>query len=126
MVYKLDAVKREANAEPFEFEFDGERYTLPDDMDVRAAECFAEADVRGALEILLGAEACAKLYGSPKVLSMEMLNDMIAEWCDHIGVDTGESLASSRSLRRAAARSKRTSNGSTASPSRTSTRTRRG
>jgi hypothetical protein len=125
-VFKLDAVKREADTEPFEFEFDGDIYTMPPDFDARAAQAFADADFQGALEILLGPDQWDRLYRSPKLLSLQRINEMVGEWCDHIGVEVGESSAPSRSLRRAAARSKPTSNGSTGSTSRTSSKTRRG
>jgi hypothetical protein len=110
MVFELDALDREAKAEPFEFRFDGEIYTLPPDFDMRHAALFTEGDV---------------LSASPKMLSIGKVNQLLEEWCASIGVELGESAASSRSSRRAAARSKPTSNGSTASRSRTTSRTRR-
>lgn len=125
MVFQLDAVEHEAKAELFEFEFDGDTYTLPPDFDMRHAAMFTGGDVLGGLEAVLGTEQWERLDSSPKVLSIKRVNALLEAWCEHIGVELGESTASSRSSRRAAARSKPTSNGSTASRSRTSSRTRR-
>ena len=125
MVFKLDSYEREANAEPFEFEFDGDVYTLPPDFDMRHASLFTEGRVLDGLEAILGAEQWERLNASPKILSVNRVNDLLEAWCEHIGVEVGESPASSRSVRRAAARSKPTSNGSTASRSRTPSRARR-
>lgn len=125
MVFELDALDREAKAEPFEFRFDGEIYTLPPDFDMRHAALFTEGDVLGGLEAVLGTEQWERLSASPKMLSIGKVNQLLEEWCASIGVELGESAASSRSSRRAAARSKPTSNGSTGSRSRTTSRTRR-
>jgi hypothetical protein len=125
MVFKLDAVAREAKGEAFEFEFDGETYVMPPDFDVRFANMMTGGDILGGLEGVLGPEQWERLDSSPAILSIGKVNELLEAWCDHIGVELGESPASSRSVRRAAARSKPTSNGSTASRSRTSSRTRR-
>jgi hypothetical protein len=125
MVFKLDSVENEAKAEPFEFEFDGDIYTLPLDFDMRHAGLFTDGRVLDGLAAILGPDQWERLDGSPKILSIKRVNELLEAWCEHIGVDLGESPASSRSSRRAAARSKPTSNGSTASRSRTSSRTRR-
>lgn len=125
MVFKLDDYAREANAEPWEFEFDGEIYVLPNDFDMRHAQLFTTGDVLGGLEAILGPEQWERLVASPQILSITQVNAMLEEWCKSIGVDVGESAAPSRSYKRAAARSKPTSNGSTGSPSRTRSRARR-
>jgi hypothetical protein len=125
MVFKLDAIENEAKEELFTFTFDGETYTLPPDFDMRHAAMFTSGDILGGLEAVLGPDQWDQLDSSPKILSIKRVNALLEAWCEHIGVELGESAASSRSVRRAAARSKRTSNGSTGSRSATSSRTRR-
>jgi hypothetical protein len=125
MAFKLDAVAREAKAEPFEFTFDGETYTMPPDFDVRYAGMMTDGDVLGGLAGVLGPEQWERLNSADAILSITKVNELLEEWCEHIGVELGESSAPSRSVRRTAARSKATSNGSTGSRSRTNSRTRR-
>lgn len=126
MVYKVDAVEREAQGDAWEFEFDGERYELPNDFDMRAAAMLTSGDLRGALELLLGPDQWDRLNASPKIFGLNALGQMLQAWCADIGVELGEFMASPPSSRRTVAPSKRTSNGSTASRSRTSSRTRKG
>jgi hypothetical protein len=124
MVYKVDAVSREATGKPWEFEFDGERYELPNDFDMRAASMLTDGDMRGALEMLLGTDQWHRLNASPKVFGIRALGELLQAWCRDIGVDLGEFTASPPSSKKTVAPSKRTSNGSTGSRSRTSSRSR--
>lgn len=126
MVYKVDAVEREATGKPWEFEFDGERYELPNDFDYRAAGMLTEGDMRGALAMLLGPEQWVRLEASPKVFGIRALGELLQTWCREIGVELGEFTASPPSSKKTVAPSKRTSNGTTASRSRTSSRGRSG
>lgn len=124
-MFELDAYAREADATPYEFKFDGEVYTLPPEFDMRHAGMFTSGDILGGLAAVLGPEQWERLEASPEVLSIKGVNALLEDWCAAIGVELGESVAPSRSLRRAAARSKPTSNGSTGSRSRTPSRARR-
>jgi hypothetical protein len=126
MVYKVEAVEREGAETPWEFDFDGDRYSLPPDFDMRAAAKLTNGDLHGALEMLLGAEQWQRLQASPKIFSLEELGKLLQSWASDIGVDLGEFTASPPSSRRTVTPSKRTSNGSTASRSRTSSRSRSG
>jgi hypothetical protein len=126
MVYKVEAVEREGSGEPWKFDFDGDRYSLPSDFDMRAAAKLTNGDLHGALEMLLGAEQWNRLQASPKIFSLEQLGKLLQSWATDIGVDLGELTASPPSSRRTVTPSKRTSNGSTASRSRTSSRSRSG
>jgi hypothetical protein len=118
MVYKLEAVARDASGECWEFDFDGERYELPGDFDMRAAGALADGDLNGGLRLLMGDEQWDRLCQSNKVFGVRAMTDLLNAYCEGIGVDLGESVAPSRSSRRAVAPSKRTSNGSTGSTSR--------
>lgn len=124
MVYKVDAIEREAKGEPWEFEFDGERYELPNDFDMRAASMLVDGDMRGALAMLLGDEQWQRLQASPKVFGIRALGELLQTWCQEIGVELGEFTASPPSSKKTVAPSKRTSNGTTGSRSRTSSRSR--
>lgn len=124
MVYRVEAIAREADKEAWRFEFDGDEYSLPHDFDMRAAAAFNANDLEGGLRVLLGDEQWERIVASKKVFGVKELRDLLAAYCDGIGVDLGEFAASSSSSRRTATRSKPTSNGSTASRSRTSSRGR--
>lgn len=123
-VYKVAALEREATKDAWEFEFDGERYFLPPDFDMRAAAALTGERLEEGLAMLLGDEQWARLVASPKVFGMKALIDLLNAYCRDIGVDLGEFVASPASSKRTVAPSKRTSNGSTASRSRTSSRSR--
>src|SRR5262245_4931433 len=114
MVYRVEAIDREARREGWEFEFDGERYILPNDFDMRAAVAITNGDAEGCLRLLLGEEQWHRLEDSPKVFGVKALRDMLQSYCDDIGVNLGEFEASSPSSPRTVTRSKRTSNGATA------------
>lgn len=123
-VYKVEAIEREAKGETWDFEFDGETYHLPSDFDYRAVGPITGGELEEGLHILLGDEQFERLDASPKSFGLNELLAMLNKYCEDIGVPMGEFQASSRSSRRAAMRSKRTSNGSTKSPSKTSSRAR--
>lgn len=126
MVYKVEAVEREATESPWEFEFDGDIYSLPNDFDWRAAAKLTAGDMHGALEMLLGPEQWVKINESPKIFGLTALGELIQAWCADIGVDLGEFQASPPASSKTVAPSRRTSNGSTGSRSRTSSRSRKG
>jgi hypothetical protein len=124
-VYQVEALDREATGDGWDFEFDGEVYTLPSDFDMRAAIALTTGALEEGLRILLGQEQWERIDASSKVFGMRELRRMLAAYCTEIGVDLGEFGASSGSSRRTVAPSKRTSNGSTGSRSRTSSRSRK-
>jgi hypothetical protein len=126
MVYKVEALAREANKDAWKFEFDGDVYSLPPDFDMLAAAKLTGGDILGGLQLLLGPDQWKRLEASPKVFGIKAMIELLQAYCTDIGVDLGEFVAPSRQSRRAAAPSKRTSNGSTGSTSPTSSRARRG
>jgi hypothetical protein len=126
MVYRYeDAIEADAQNKPWEFEHDGDVYVLPSDFDVRVAAKLTTGDLDGALRQLLGPEQWQRLEASPAVFGMRKLSAVLQAWAGDIGVDLGEFVASPPSSKRTVTPSKRTSNGSTASRSRGSTRTRK-
>jgi hypothetical protein len=117
MVYKVEAVAREALEQPWEFEFDDEIYRLPNDFDMRAAACLAGGDLEMGLRILLGAEQWKRLCASQLVFGVKELRGLLAAYTEEIGAELGEWQASSVSSPNTATPSKPTSNGITAYPS---------
>ena len=115
-MYEVTALGREALEEPWQFRFDGEVYSLPNDFDVRAAACLAGGDLNNGLRILLGTEQWERLCASPKVFGTAQLIDMINAYTNAIGADLGELRAPSNSSSNTAPPSKPTSNGTTTSP----------
>lgn len=124
MVYRLEGLTREADGDAWPFEFDGDRYLLPSDFDWRAAEAITSGDLERGLRQLLGDEQWERMCASERIFGVRELVNLLNAYCEAIGVDMGEFKASSGSSARTATPSKRTSNGSTASRSRTSSRGR--
>lgn len=110
MAFDLDAVIAERDAkEPFAFTFDGAEYTMPNDVDVRVIDLLMEGELAGALELLLGDEQWSAIVASPKTLGTAALGDLVTAYFTHVGVDMGESSASTRSFKSTARPSKLTS-----------------
>jgi hypothetical protein len=120
MVYRVEAVAREAMEQNWDFEFDGQVYVLPGDMDMRAAALLSVGDLEGGLRVLLGAVQWKRLCDSPLVFGSKQLMSLLEAYAADIGVDLGESVASSPSSNATATPSRPTSNGTTAFPSLTS------
>jgi hypothetical protein len=120
MVYKVEALSREALEQPWEFEFDGDIYLLPNDFDVRAAAYLAGGDLEMGLRILLGTEQWDRLCASPLIFGVKELRGLLAAYTAAIGAELGEWQASSASSPNTATQSRPTSNGITAYPSATS------
>jgi hypothetical protein len=125
MVYRVEALEREAEAGGWQFEFDGERYTLPPDFDARAIAHLLAGNLYDGLRTMLGDEQWARLDASPKVFGQNELRRLVNAYAEGIGADLGEFAASSDSSPSTATRSKRTSNGSTGSRSAGSSRSRK-
>lgn len=117
-VYDLDALDREADGVAFVFRFDGEDYTLPPHLDIRAAAALEGGRLDDGLRILLGREQWQRLQDAEAVFDDRHLVNLLERYAGHIGVSLGESGASLVSLRNTGKPSKRISNGSTASHSR--------
>jgi hypothetical protein len=127
MAFDLDAVMAEQEAAApaaFTFTFDRKKYTMPRTPDVRAImKIELDGDLHGGFAQLMGAEQWERLKASPKVLSTQALLRLYTEYVTYAaGVSPGESLASTRSSRSTAGRSKPTSKRATKSASRSSAR----
>jgi hypothetical protein len=123
--YKVEALSREALEDPWEFEFDSVTYRLPSDFDMRAAAALSVGNLEAGLRIMLGEDQWKTLCESQLIFGVNQLSDMIGAYCEAIGVELGESKASSRFSSNTATPSKRTSNGTTKNGSRASSRARK-
>lgn len=117
MSFDLSAAIAEANAKkapvaPFEFDFAGEKYTLPARVDLRAAALLRRDALRG-LELLLGAEQWKRMLAGNEVFDEDGLMILIENYAAHTGSTLGESSASSTSSKRTVKPSRRTSSGTT-------------
>ena len=120
--YHVDAVLREADGDAWPFEFGGETYTLPSDFDMRAAVALQANRIEDALRIMLGEEQWDRLCASPYVFGAKQLDDIMSAYTEALGIDVGESQASSGSSSSTPTPLKRTSRGTTKRTSRTSSK----
>ena len=119
-VFDLNALRREAAGEPFQFRLGDEVFALPAQMDQRVALLFSAADqdagkAEQAFRMLLGDDQWERLLDVPEVLTLDMLVGLMAAYGEHVGASLGESPASPNSSNRQARRSKRTSSARTIS-----------
>lgn len=112
--FDLDALAAEAaGKEPFRFRFGGQDYVLPADMNILAAAAFTHGDIYEGLELLLGVEQWDQMLNSEAVLTDAMLSGLFDKYQSHMGIDVGESSASTVSSKSTVRPSKRTSSGVT-------------
>lgn len=77
------AARREAMAEPFTFTWNGEDLTLPSPKEwpIEVMALLGDADLPGALTVLLGPEQYARfLEGHPALADIEGILNAVAEW----------------------------------------------
>ena len=128
MTYSIDAARAqraEANGEPFDFEYRGEKYTLPREFSLDMTEAVGDLPARDSipgLRVLLTALLAEQAERFP-VGSMtgEDLLGLFDAYFEHTGIRLGESETSPSSSQSTARPSKQTSKRSTASTSRTTT-----
>lgn len=97
MPFDLDAIASEANAEPFEFTFGGDTYTLPPSVDLRVVASLTSGDIADALKRLLGAEQWERLEASDAVFTAARFEALLNAYMAHNGLDVGEASASTGS-----------------------------
>lgn len=123
MAFDLDKVIAEgANSaskkKPFDFTFDGNTYTLPNEIDVLAIASAADGDLLGALRRLLQADQFEKIKTSSVVFTGTAMSALLDAYFTHVSALTvGESSASTRSSKSTARPSKPTSKRTTKSRS---------
>lgn len=96
-MYELKALEREADEAPWEFSFDSETYRLPSQPDIRVITAFTTGDLERAFTLLLGAEQWQRLQGSPKLLGIKALQDLLTAYFTDAGMDAEKSTASTPS-----------------------------
>lgn len=114
MPFDLDAVIAESKPadrrKKFTFSFDGDEYTLPNDVDVLALAAAASGQIAVALRRLLTPEDFDRINASSKVLTRDTLMALLDAYYQHIvGLAAGESSASTSSSKSTARPSKPTS-----------------
>lgn len=107
--FNLDAVVAEATGEPFRFVFGGDTYEMSPQPDIITARLLQTGQLVAGFERLLGAEQWERLVAASEVLDMPRLVALFEAYADHLGIDLGESEASSSSSKSTARPSKRTS-----------------
>lgn len=94
----------------FPFVFDGEEFSLPNELDVIALRCVVEGDFVTALQRVLTPAQYRKVVASPTVINGPGLASLFNEYYEHIaGLTPGNSSGSTRSSKSTAGPSKRTS-----------------
>lgn len=111
-VLDLDARRAEANDEPHQLTLGGETYELPARVPLAFVEELSNNRFYEAIALLFGADNAEPVFA---LLSAEDLDVIAKDLYDMGGDGVGKASASSSSSNRAGRRSKRTSNGSTAS-----------
>jgi hypothetical protein len=127
-MFDLDAVASEGK--PFQFKFGGEEYEFPPDLDLKLvallgdlaeSEDPSQVDVATLMAVakgLFGPEQWDRLEASPSRFGVRKLIELMNAYMKHMGVGLGELQASTGSSKSTVRPSKRTSNGSTKSRSR--------
>jgi hypothetical protein len=126
MPFDLDAALAEREPRvPFEFVWGGETYSLPASPNLLAFSRLTSgvtAEAYRALKTIFGDDQYDRLEANPKVFDGPALAAFMEAYAEHADVDLGEASASPPPSNRMVRRSRRTSNGSTVSPSRISAR----
>lgn len=112
-LFDLDALERDESREPFHFRFDGETYTLPPTLDLRAAALLQAGELNECLRALLGPEQWRHLLDAQATFGFEHLNALLDAYAEHLGMELGNSPASLDSSLPIRRPSRRTSAGST-------------
>jgi len=81
-------ITEEQGRDPYTFTFDGETYTLPPSMDVRAVAAIAAGRLDDGLRILLNPEQWQRLQDSPKVLPVAALEKLFEDYAAYNGVES--------------------------------------
>jgi hypothetical protein len=89
-VFDLDALARDATAEPFHFRFDGREYDLPARPDIRFFAALEAEKLNDALRILLGTGQWDEIMRSEAVLDDTMLAALLKAYLGHVGVELPE------------------------------------
>jgi len=102
-VFSLSKVLAEREEKPpFVFEFDGENYSLPSRIDLRAIAAFQSGRIDQGFQILLGAAQWDRLQAADGVFGDDEFGALFEGYQEHIGEDLGESAASTSSSRKPA------------------------
>lgn len=125
MAFDLDKLVSEQPSakrkKKFEFTFEGNVYTMPNEIDMLGLRAATTGDVTTAFKRALGPTQYAQIEASDSVLQQSSILELMGAYYEHVGgLSAGESSASSSSLKSTAGPSKRTSRAST--PARSSRR----
>jgi hypothetical protein len=120
-VFDVDALVVEAGRKPFRFRLGGDTYTMPPSPDFRAVEAISNgADANIVLGLLMGDDQWKRLQDSEAVIDVWALKQIMDRYAEHAGVTVPNSPGSTEPSTPTVPLSKRTSNGTTRSRSKTS------
>jgi len=108
--FNLDA----ALGDPFRFTFCGEEYSLPPDITWAAGDLLSDGKIQEGIRELLGEDQWARLQEAPQPFGTRSFTAVLTAYNAHLGLDSGESEASSPSSADTVGQSRRTSSASTA------------
>ena len=96
-MFDLDALAREATAEPSRFRFGGCVFELPPTMDFRIIAALTEGRVDRAFRRMFTAEQWEQLETIEAVLDLNGMMELLKAYSAHSGATLGESQASTTS-----------------------------
>ena len=120
-LFDVDALIVEAGRKPFRFKLGGETYTMPPSPSIKAVEAISQgADADVVMAALMGEDQWIRLRDGKANPSVWELKQVMDRYAEHAGVESVPNLSGSTEPSvPTAPPSKRTSNGTTRSRSRT-------
>lgn len=93
-MYKVEALAREADETPWEFEFAGDVYRLPSQPDARVFAAIDGNRFDQALGLLLGDDQWTRMQQSQAVFTMAALEGLLRAYFSELGIELEKSAAS--------------------------------
>lgn len=112
-MFKVEAIDREADPTPWEFEFDGDVYRLPSDVDMRVLAAMEGGRLDDALKLLLGPAQWQRMNESTCIFGATQLQALMEAYMNDLGLDLGKPSPSTESSATTGTPLKRTSKGTT-------------
>jgi hypothetical protein len=97
-MYKVEAIRREADEKAWEFEFDGQAYSLPSQVDARVVAAIDSNQFGVAMRLLLGDAQWNRIMEADAILGMTELEGLLRAYFADLGVPLEQRSASGNSL----------------------------